>query len=124
MLQDRHGHSINGGPHAAPGIKTPAELKAAIERGELGGNIVREGEAAAAESEVRKQVQIQAMQGVEMMLTNWAEQLEAKEKVEDNIATRHQMMQTAQAFRCTTSHIERQRKSLQGSQPETNGDAN
>lgn len=120
MLSDRHGQPIGGEP-PNPGIRTPSELRAAIERGELGGEIVREGPAAAEELEVRKRVQIQAMEGVETMLSNWASQLELKGKAEENIPAMHQMFQTALCFRNTTSHIKRQREMLQGPPPETNG---
>ena len=94
--------------------KTPAELKAAIERGEFGGQVVYEGDAAK-ELEQRRVAIIRAGDITGSRLHNAATEIEARVfdgDSRDNIQMQHPLMQTALAMHVvadwlrTTDHPE------------------
>lgn len=94
--------------------KTPAELRAAIESGELAGDIVYEGEAAK-ELEKRRLALIRAGEITGSRLHQAATDIEARvfdPASRDNIQMKHQLMQTALAMHVvadwlrTTDHPE------------------
>lgn len=80
--------------------QTPLELRQAIERGEMGGEIVYEGEARK-ELERRRVAVIRAGEITGERLHNAAKDIEARvfdPDCADNIQMKHQLMQTALAM--------------------------
>lgn len=94
MLSDRHGNPIN---HESDAPKTAAQLRAAIQNGELGPLVSEAGEAADAEK--ARLVQRSAVSFTCQMLEKMARELEQSESAQREMQKRHAMMDTARAFR-------------------------
>lgn len=97
-----------GDGEAKPKVpQTPRELRQAIERGEMGGEIIYEGEAAA-ELEKRRKITIRAGEITSARLQQAASDLEARAmdgEARIDLHTRHQMMSDALAFRRTAGWL-------------------
>ncbi len=99
-------------PGERGGFKVPqtaGELRSAIERGELAGDIVYEGEAAK-ELEIKRKTIIRAGEITSGRLQQAAKDLEAAEAEMSQVAghdlrRRHQMMQDAMAFRVAAEYL-------------------
>ena len=97
MLSDRHGNPINPQPHPSDAPMTGAELRKAVENGELGP--VVEAADAAANLERAKLAGQASVRFTCQMLEKMARDLEGAEMTEKNMQKRHAMMDTARAFR-------------------------